>query len=73
MTIQALKDVMKKHAIMDCELEDVLEFVEDLLFYRRQEIQMREPYAHNTIKRLMTAENEVADLYHYVEEIKEGD
>ena len=71
MTKNDLKKLMDKHCIVECELEDVIEFVNDLLYARRCEIEKEEPYATITIKRIQIAEEETWDLLCYINEIME--
>lgn len=73
MTKNDLKKLMDKHCIVECELEDVIEFVNDLLYARRCEIEKEEPYAVTTIQRIQTAEEETWDLLHYINEIMEDE
>ena len=71
MTKNDLKKLMDKHYIVECELEDVIEFVNDLLYTRRCEIKNESPYATITIKRIQSAEEETWDLLCYIDEIME--
>ena len=73
MTKEKLQEIMKDNFIVECELDDVLNFVADLLYWRRRELEQNESYATNTIQRLQRAEEEVADLTYYVEEIMQED
>jgi len=71
MTKTELKKIMDQHCILECELEDVFEFVSDLLYACRKELKKNEPYATKTIDRLENAEHEVWDLIDYVNELEE--
>ena len=71
MTKNDLKKLMDKHCIVECELEDVIEFVNDLLYTRKCEIKNESPYATITIKRIQIAEEETWDLLDYINEIME--
>lgn len=73
MTKEKLQEIMKDNFIVECELDDVINFVADLLYYRRRELEQNESYATNTIQRLQRAEEEVADLIYYIEEIMQED
>lgn len=73
MTKAKLQEIMKDNFIVECELDDVINFVADLLYYRRRELEQNESYATNTIQRLQRAEEEVADLIYYIEEIMQED
>ena len=73
MTKNDLKKLMDKHCIVECELEDVIEFVNNLLYARRCEIHKEAPYAVTTIQRIQTAEEETWDLLNYIDEIMEDE
>lgn len=64
-----LKALRQKHVLTDLDMEDAIEFVNDLLYFKRKELERDEPYAINTIQKLEDAEHEVWDLLEYVEEI----
>ena len=71
MTKIELKKIMDKHCIVECELEDVFEFVSELLYACRKELERDVPYATKSIDRLENAEHEVWDLIDYVNELEE--
>ena len=73
MTKEKLQEIMKEHWILKSELDDVINFVADLLYFRRRELEQNESYATNTIQRLQRAEEEVSDLTYYIEEIMQED
>ena len=73
MTKEKLQEIMKDNCIVECELDDVLNFVTDLLYRRRRELEQNESYATNTIQRLQRAEEEVYDLIYYIAEIMQED
>lgn len=66
-----LTELMEKYLILECELESAIEFVNELLYARKKELEKNEPTATNTIARLETAEHEVWDLLEYIDEIEE--
>jgi hypothetical protein len=66
-----LKELMNRHHVLDFELDNVIGFVEDLLHTRAKELEENEPYATNTINRIVQASHEVYDLLEYVEECEE--
>ena len=66
-----LKELLRKHTLLECDLEDAIEFVNELLYMRRKEIERNEPYAVNTMNLMETAEHEVWDLLSYVEEMED--
>ena len=63
--------LMDKHCIVSSELDDVFDFVSDLLYFRRQELEKNEPYAIRSINALENAEHEVYDLIDYISELEE--
>ena len=71
MTKTQLNNLMDKHCIVPSELDDVLDFVSELLFLRRKELEKSEPYAVRSINALENAEYEVYDLIDYVSELEE--
>lgn len=71
MTKTQLNNLMDKHCIVPSELDDVLDFVSELLFYRRKELEKSEPYAVRSINALENAEYEVYDLIDYISELEE--
>lgn len=66
-----LKNIMDKYCILPSELDDVFDFVSDLLYHRRKELEETEPYAVRTMNALENAEYEVYDLIDYVSELEE--
>jgi hypothetical protein len=70
MTKVELEELMKKYCILPSELDDVFDFVSDLLYFRRKELEENEPYAVRTINALENAEHEVYDLIDYVNELE---
>ena len=71
MTKSKLKELMDQHNIIPSELEDVIDFVSELLYLRRKELTDDEPYATRTIDDLFKAEHTVYDLIYYIEELEE--
>ena len=71
MTKENLKEIMKRNCILDCEVDDTMNFVQDLFEFLAKEIEATEPYAVNCIKRLRDAAYEVWNLQGYVENIME--
>lgn len=67
-----LKELMKQHCIVPSELDDVIDFVAELLYMRRRELEDNEPYATRTIDDLCKAEYEVYDLINYISELEEN-
>jgi len=71
MTKMQLNKLMDKHCILPSELDDLLDFVSELLFLRRKELEKSEPYAVRSINALENAEHEVYDLIDYISELEE--
>ena len=71
MTKTQLNNLMDKHHIIPSELNDILDFVSELLFLKRKELERDEPYAVRSINALENAEHEVYDLIDYVMELEE--
>ena len=65
-----LNNLMDKHCILSSELDDILDFVSELLFLKRKELERDEPYAVRSINALENAEHEVYDLIDYVNELE---
>lgn len=71
MTKTQLKNLMNRYCVVPSELDDIFDFVSDLLYHRRKELEEREPYAMHTINALENAEHEVYDLIDYISELEE--
>lgn len=71
MTKTQLNNLMDKHHIVPSEIDDIFDFVSELLFLRRKELERDEPYAVRSINALENAEHEVYDLIDYVSELEE--
>ena len=71
MTKTKLKELMKEYNIVPGELDDVINFVAELLYMCRKELTDDEPYATRTINSLFNAETEVYNLIDYISELEE--
>ena len=71
MTKTKLKEWMKKHCLVWSELEDMIDFVSELLYLRRKELTDDEPYATRTIDDLFKAEHTVYDLIEWINELED--
>ena len=71
MTRTKLNELMKQHCIMPSELDDVIDFVAELLYIRRKELIDDELYTTRIIDSLLSAESEVYDLSDYISELEE--
>lgn len=70
MTRNEFNELKKKYGIDD-DVDDVLDFVSELLNIRAREIEKNEPYAWTTVEFLDKAAYEVWDLIDYVSELEE--
>ena len=71
MTKVELEKIMEENDVFPSELDDVIQFVQDLLEFQAKELERDEPYATNTIHRLKIAAHEVWKLQEYVEDALE--
>lgn len=71
MTKTELKKIMSDNYIFESEVDDAIQFVQDLLEFQAKELEVNEPYATNTIRRLYDAAHEVWQLQEYVEDAME--
>lgn len=71
MTKAQFQKIMKRNSILPCEVEDAIDFVNDLLEFQAQELEETEPYATNTIRRMKDAAYEVFCLKDYIDDAKE--
>ena len=71
MTKAELKKIMSDNYIFDSEIDDAIQFVQDLLEFQAKEIEETEPYATKTIRRLRDSAYEVWQLQEYVEDVME--
>ena len=71
MTKEKLKEIMKRNCILDCEVEDAIYFIQELLEFQADELKVNEPYATRTIERIESAAREVLDLLYYLEDVME--
>ena len=72
MTKTELYNIMEENYIFPSEVDDAIQFVQDLLEFKAKELERDEPYATNTIRRLRDAAHEVWELQEYVEDAREG-
>lgn len=70
MTIKEFNELKKKYCIHD-DIDEMLEFVSELLHRQAREIEKAEPYATRTINDIDRAACEVYDLIDYVSELEE--
>jgi hypothetical protein len=71
MTKTELYKIMEENYIFPSEVDDAIQFVQDLLEFKAKELEENEPYATNTIRRLRDAAHEVWELQEYVEDAME--
>ena len=67
MTKAELGKIMEENYIFPSEVDDAIQFVQDLIEFQAKELEKNEPYAVNTISRLRNAAHEVWGLQDYVE------
>ena len=70
MTTKEFDELKEKYLIYD-DIDDVLDFVSELLHRRAREIEKSEPYATHTVEFLDKAAYEVWDLINYISELEE--
>ena len=68
-----LKEIMQKYCIVESELDDVCDFVSELLHRRAKELEANEPYATRTIQKYEEAAYEAWDLIDYIADIEEDE
>ena len=71
MTKAELHKIMEENYIFLSEVDDAIQFVQDLLEFQAKELEKNEPYATYTIRRLRDAAREVWGLQEYVEDALE--
>lgn len=71
MTKAELEKIMKDNYIFPSEVDDAIQFVQDLLEFRAKKLEENEPYAVKTIASLKKAAYEVWDLQSYVSDVME--
>lgn len=69
MTMEQFEEIMRKHCIVNCEVEDVIYFIQDLLEFQADELKKNEPYAIRSIRELEEAARIVYDLLEYLENV----
>ena len=70
MTLKEFHELKKKYCIYD-DIDDVLDFVSELLHRRARELEKNEPYATREIDFLDKAAHEVWELIDYISELEE--
>jgi hypothetical protein len=71
MTIKEINELKKRYCIYD-DVDDIFDFVSELLHRRAREIEKEEPYAWRTVDFLDNAAHEVWELIDYISELKEN-
>ena len=71
MTKAELKKIMSDNCIFEPDIEDAINFVNDLLEFQVKELEENEPYATTTINQLRHCAYEVWNLHDYIEDIRE--
>ena len=70
MTIKKFNELKKKYCIYD-DIDDILDFVSELLHQRAREVEENEPSAWRTVEFLDKAAHEVWGLIDYIDELEE--
>ena len=71
MTKKDLTKIMERNMIMECEIDDAISFVTELLEFQTNETERDYPYATRTIRELECAANAVWNLQDYISELEE--
>lgn len=71
MTRNQLTEIMKRYCILECELDDVISFVNEILEFQAEELRNTEPHATRTIREIECAANQVWNLQDYIAELEE--
>ena len=71
MTKTDIEKIMEDNCIFSSEVDDAIQFVQDLLEFYAKELEENEPYAVNAIRSLRNAAHEVWHLQEYVEDALE--
>lgn len=72
MTKKDLKKIMERNTIMECEIDDAISFVTELLEFQADETERNYPYATRTIRELECAAHAVWSLQDYISEAEEA-
>lgn len=71
MTKQKLNEIMQRNMIFDCEIDDAISFIAELLEHQAEEIKDNEPYAMRSIRDIENAANIVWNLQDYIGDVTE--
>ena len=71
MTKTELYKIMEDNCIFPSEVDDAIQFVQDLLEFQAKELEQNEPYAIKAIQRLRDSAREVWYLLDYIEDVRE--
>lgn len=70
MTRYDLVNIMHDNLLLECEVENAIKFVRDMLEFLAEETEKNEPYAVNSIKRMKDAASEVSNLLYIIDELE---
>lgn len=73
MTKKELQEIMERNMIMECEVDDAISFVTELLEFEASEVKRDYAYATKTIDELENAAYTVWNLKDYIEEIEDNE
>ncbi len=71
MTVKEFNEIRKKYLIYD-DIDDVLDFISELLHRKARELEKTDPYATREIDFLDKAAYEVWDLINYISELEDN-
>lgn len=73
MTKKEFQEIMKRNMVMECEVDDAISFVAELLEFEASEVKRDYAYATKTIDELENAAYAVWNLKDYIEEIEDNE
>lgn len=73
MTKNEFQEIMKRNMILECEIDDAISFVTELLEFQMHETERDYPYATGTIRELECAAYAVWNLQDYISELEEDE
>lgn len=62
MTKAKIKEKLHEYVLLECEVEDICNFLSDMFEELAKETEIKEPYATNTIQKYKIASAEIIDM-----------
>lgn len=62
MTKDKIKEKLSEYVLLECEVEDICNFLSDMFDELAKETEAKEPYAANTIQKYRIAAAEIIDM-----------